>query len=393
MVLGHHQEKPQQPQAAHAEHRDEHGHQRLARPPDGAGQQLHQNIGDVTGSQKQHHLHADLQHVGVGAEDRQDGPGQQHQKGAHGDGDTGAHSYRNAYAFFQTVVLARAVVLPGKGGEGLGQGGDGHPEQDVHLAVGRPGGHRVGIKGVDAGLNDDVGGGVHHRLEGGGHAHPQDGGHGLTVELEGGGKELEGGAVGAHEGDDHQHRRQHLGGHGGNGHPQHFQGNDHHQQKVQDDVAQGGGNEEVQGPLGIPHRPEHAGAHVIDHVGNHAQKVDPLVENGPGQGVGGGVHGPERPGGEHKAYHHKDRADDDRQQHGGVDAFVDVLPHAGAVTLGNGHHGSGGQAGKDAHRQVDDHAGGAHGGQGHLAHEPAHHHRVHGIVQLLEEGAEPQGKE
>ena len=261
--------------------------------------------------------------------------------------------------FFQPVVFARPVVLPGKGGEGLGQGGDGHPEQDVHLAVGRPCGHRVGVKGIDTGLNDDVGGGVHHRLERGGHAYLHNGGHGLPVELELAGEELEGGALGAHEGDHHQHRRQHLGSHGGNGHTQHPQRNDHHQQQIQHDVAQRGGNEEVQGPAGIPHRPEHAGAHVVDHVGDHAQEVDPLIEDGPRQGVGGGFHGPEGPGRQHKAHHGKDRPNNDRQKHGGVDAPVDLLPLAGAVSLGDDHHRAGGQAGENAHGQVDDDAGGA----------------------------------
>ena len=70
-----------------------------------------------------------------------------------------------------------------------------------------------------------------------------------------------------------------------------------------------------------------------------------------------------------------------------------LVPAAGAEVLGDGHHRTGRQAGEDAHRQVDDDGGGAHGGQGHLAHEPAHHQGVHRIVELLEKGAQQDGEE
>ena len=167
----------------------------------------------------------------------------------------------------------------------------------------------------------------------------------------------------------------------------------YHQQQIQHNVAQGCGHEEVEGPPKVADGPQHAGTHVVDDVGHHTQEIDPQIEDGPGQGLLGGAHGPQGPGGEDKARHHKKCADEDAQQHGGVDALVHLVPAAGAEVLGDGHHRSGRQAGEDAHRQVDDDGGGAHGGQGHLAHEPAHHQGVHRIVELLEKGAEPQGEE
>ena len=95
----------------------------------------------------------------------------------------------------------------------------------------------------------------------------------------------------------------------------------------------------------------------------------------------------------HKAYHHKKGSDEHCQQHDGMDAVVDLLSHPGAKPLGNDHHRPGGQAGKDAHRQVDDGPGGSHGGQSYLARELAHYYGIHRVVQLLKEGAKPQGKE
>ena len=196
---GHDGEQPQQPQAAHPEDRDEHGGYRLARPPDGSSEQLDENIGDIAGGQEAHHLHSHLQYVGVGGEDGQQGPGQQEKGSAEQDGEARRHSHRHPDTLFQALILPGAVVLPGKGGDGLGHGGNGHPENDIHLAVGGPGGHSVGAKGVDGGLDDDIGGVVHHRLEGGGHTDHQDAAHGHGIDAQPLGKELIGGHLGAHE--------------------------------------------------------------------------------------------------------------------------------------------------------------------------------------------------
>ena len=156
VVGGHDGEQPQQPQAAHPEDRDEHGGYRLARPPDGSSEQLDENIGDIAGGQEAHHLHPHLQYVGVGGEDGQQGPGQQEKGRAEQDAEARRHGHRHPDALFQALILPGAVVLPGKGGDGLGHGGNGHPENDIHLAVGGPGGHSVGAKGVDGGLYDEA---------------------------------------------------------------------------------------------------------------------------------------------------------------------------------------------------------------------------------------------
>ena len=70
-----------------------------------------------------------------------------------------------------------------------------------------------------------------------------------------------------------------------------------------------------------------------------------------------------------------------------------LVPAAGAEVLGDGHHRSGRQAGEDAHRQVDDDGGGAHGSARPPALALTHHQGVHRIAELLEKGAEPQGEE
>ena len=62
-----------------------------------------------------------------------------------------------------------------------------------------------------------------------------------------------------------------------------------------------------------------------------------------------------------------------------------MLP-ATAEELGDNYRGARGQAHKEADNQVNQVAGGAaHRRQGFLAHKVTYHHRVHGIVQLLEQ--------
>ena len=86
-------EQPQQPQAAYAEYGDEGRHQGFAGSPDGAGGQLNENVGDIAGSQEADHGHPDLQHIVVGGEDGEDGPGEEHHDGTDGQGDDGAHAH------------------------------------------------------------------------------------------------------------------------------------------------------------------------------------------------------------------------------------------------------------------------------------------------------------
>ena len=65
-----------------------------------------------------------------------------------------------------------------------------------------------------------------------------------------------------------------------------------------------------------------------------------------------------------------------------------------AVLLGDDHSGAGGDAHKEAQNQVDHRGrGAAHGAQGVHAHEVAHHQGIHGVVHLLEEGAQGHRQE
>ena len=166
-----------------------------------------------------------------------------------------------------------------------------------------------------------------------------------------------------------------------------------HQHQVQHNVAHRRGDKEVERPLEITHGTEHAGAHVVHHVGDHAQEVDSQVQLRAGEGVLSGAQGLQGPGCEQKARHREERADDQGEEHGGVDALVEVLPAPCTVVLGDGHHRAAGQACEDAHCQVDQRTCGAHSGQGYLAHKAAHHQGVYRVIELLKKGTEPEREE
>ena len=77
-----------------------------------------------------------------------------------------------------------------------------------------------------------------------------------------------------------------------------------------------------------------------------------------------------------------------------MDGPAELFPVFRAEAVGDDHRCAGGQAGEQAHHELnDDRGGAAHGGQGVGAHELAHDDGVHGVIKLLEEGAGGDGEE
>ena len=66
------------------------------------------------------------------------------------NGSAKGNGQPDADALFDAGVLARAVILADKGGDGNAEGVHHHPEQAVDLAVDRPACHDVGAERVDA---------------------------------------------------------------------------------------------------------------------------------------------------------------------------------------------------------------------------------------------------
>ena len=64
------------------------------------------------------------------------------------DAGKGRHAQADADAFMNPVIFSRAEVLTGKGGDGHAVGAHDHPENAVHLSVGRPGGNGIRTEDV-----------------------------------------------------------------------------------------------------------------------------------------------------------------------------------------------------------------------------------------------------
>ena len=76
-----------------------------------------------------------------------------------------------------------------------------------------------------------------------------------------------------------------------------------------------------------------------------------------------------------------------------MDGAVDLLRPACAEILGDDDRRAGGQADEKPDDEIQDQVGGpAHRREGRRSHKPPHHHRVGGIVKLLEKGPHQDGE-
>ena len=188
-------------------------------------------------------------------------------------------------------------------------------------------------------------------------------------------------------------RRQYLGQDRGDPHACHCHIQDHHEEKVQDDIDAAGGNEEIKGAAGISDGPEDAGSHVVDHGGDHTEKIDPHVGDGVCHDILRRIQETQGPGCGNKTQDHHQGAAQDGKGHGGVDGQLQTLMVAGAVILRDHHPGAGGKPHEKSHQEIDDGGGGTtYCGQGLLSHKITYDHRIGGVVQLLKKGPEKDRK-
>ena len=363
---------------------DDHGGPGIAPAAQGAGQRVVDAVcqqEEGVGPQEQH---AELDHRGILGEQPHGGPGEDEQeqrydqRDAHGQGDAGDGAPVGALLLFSADVLADE----GRGGHG----GALHRQQDelVQLVVAAPPGHAAGAEGVDVGLHEHVGEGGDHRLDGRGQAHGEHPLQDRAVDAQVPPDQAVD-VLSAGQQPERQHGRDQLGEDRGVGDARDARLQAEDEGQVQYDVQHAGQDQEHQRAGGIAHGPEDAAAHVVDQQAGEAQEVDAQVGDGVLEHVVGGGHQPQHRahagqpnGGEQGAEH-------EREGHGGLDGVVQALHVPRAEVLGDDHARASGEAVEEEHQHVDDHRGGAHGGEGLLAHEVAHDDAVHGVVQHLED--------
>ena len=388
----HRRDQPEDAQSADADHRDKGGNAHIAAAAQRAGQDLDADVGHIGGHQHLHHMHAHLDHVGVLAEQAEQRPGSQVEHHADAYRNARRHLQADAGAPVHPVVLFGAEVLPRKGGDGNAQRVDGHPEDEVNLAVDAPGCDGVGAEAVHAALDHHVAHVVQRALGRRRDADGADGHENGPFHPQFARRQMPGHALEPGQAAQRQHRAGDLADHRGQSRPRYAPVEPGDEDHVQHDVDEGRHNEEVERTFGITRRPQDVGAHVIKDLGDHAQEVDAQIERRIPQDLRRGAHQPQNRLGGQQPQHGEQRADDHAEHQGGVHLPVHSVQVPGAVTLGHHHAGTAAKAHKQPHQQVDKGPGGAHRRQGIGAHKIADDQRVGGVVQLLEQRTEPDGQ-
>ena len=380
---------PHHPQHAHAKDADNHGRQRRAKPPHGAYQHIHYAAGKIGHAHHQHALQTvldDLWVDGVDAQQRgaqQIGPHAQHQAHACHQQQVVPHHLGDAVEFLS------AVVLPCKAEGGLGEGVHGRPDKALDIAAGSAARHGDGAKGVHRGLDEHVGDGEGGALNARGHAdlhHLQQ-----LVLVDGELFQLYPvDCVALHQAQQHQRGRDALGNHRGDGHAFHAHVEDDDEDQIQDDVDHPGNEQEIQGPLGVPHRPQDSRAKVVEHHHRHADKIDAHVQHRLADHIFGGAHHLQQGPGKGNAQKDQHHAANQADQHRRVHRLVQVLALARPIVPGHQHVDADGKADKQVDNQLDESAGRTHRRQGLGAHKLPHHNDVRRVEQQLQNARKGQ---
>ena len=182
-----------------------------------------------------------------------------------------------------------------------------------------------------------------------------------------------------------QRRRQGLGQDGGQRGPRHPHGQPSHQSQVQHQVDAHRQGQEEQGGLGVAHRPQHPGGQMVGEGGGKAQKDDVQILTGiSGHGVRGleqGQQGGQKQQSQPGEYHRGPGA----EQAGQVEVPAEGLAVPRSVKLGQqGPHAVAAPADEEE-EQIHHRARHPHRPKGGVPYKAAHDHRVHRVVELLQD--------
>ena len=188
-------------------------------------------------------------------------------------------------------------------------------------------------------------------------------------------------------------RADHLGENRGNGGSRHAHFQHHHAYDVQNDVDPAGRHQEDGRFSGIAHDPKDSRAHVVEHGGDRAAKIEFYVQNGVVHAAFRSVHQPQNFGAEGVAQNHHRRTQHKRQRHAGMKGVLHALLTFRAVKLGQQHRRAGAQSNEKAVHQAQQRGGRPHRRQRPGTDETADDDGIHGIVHLLEKAPQQNGKE
>ena len=114
--------------------------------------------------------------------------------------------------------------------------------------------------------------------------------------------------------------------------------------QIQDHVDNAGCEQVIERSLGIAAGPQQSGAKVVEHGGGHAGEVDPQVERGQIQHIGGTLHPDQNGPGTQNTDHCQEHAAVQGEQNRGVDRFAEFLVLVSAEVPGSQNVGADGQS-------------------------------------------------
>ncbi len=172
----------------------------------------------------------------------------------------------------------------------------------------------------------------------------------------------------------------------------HPQGDRHDERIVQHNIQPAAQQQKQGGPFGIPGGAQRAGAEIIQHRAGDPQKDDAGIPGRIVENIRRRPQQPQKPvrqgGAAARQYHRQGQA----QPYPVPEVALEAGPISGPHRLGQGDAEAHAAALHKAQDQKAQGVGGAHRRQGLRADEPAHHHRIHKGIQLLEQGACHQGQ-
>ena len=383
--MAHHQQI-QLPEQHKGKEHDHHGGPGISDTPEHPGQDLVHAGKDIEQAHAADEKHTFFHHPRFLVEQPHDMGGQEefwdHQAG----GSRKCHGH-----VVDPFCLPSPGILAGEGGDGQGDALHGHDHEHIHPDVNAPPGSIIRPEGIHIGLDENIGKGCQSHLDPRRQPHVYD--------------PFQHGPVQAHfppgEGIDfpaaekdhqHQHCRNELAQDGGIGHSRHSPAEPDDEIQVQGHVQAGGQGQEIQWPFGIPHRPQDGGPHVVDHQAGDAGEVDPQVGDGMRCHRRRRLHALHQERGDGPAQGHEYQGKEEGPHQRGVDRPAQFRSQFRPEILGDHHAGPGAQPHEEAHQGIDAGHDGSHPAQGGGPYEIPHPHRIHCIVQLLEQIPEKEGQ-
>ena len=392
MIPRHHQGQPQHTQAADKEHRDQRRHPHIAAAAQRTGKHLDADIGNVDRRQHMHHTHAHRNDRIVLTEQPEQRLGRVVEYHADDQRDARRHRHTDPHAVAHAVVLPRTEVLPRKGRDRNAQRVDRHPEHKVDLAVDAPRRDGAGAEAVHAALDENVADVVHGALGCSGHADGADGREHIAVQPQFFGPDVPGHSLGADDAPQRQRRAGYLAEYRGPRRARNAPAEHRDKHNVQRDIDERRRNQKVQRPLGIADGTQNICAHVVEHLGDHTQKVDAQIQRCIVQYFRRRTHQAHHRLSGQQAQHRQQRTQPHAEHQRRVYLAVNGVGIVGAPALGNDNARAAAQADEQAHQQIDKRAGCAHRCQRVGAHKVADDQSIRRVVQLLEQRTEPDGQ-